>query len=185
MMAKDTITVQFRLQAAFETIQTIRHALADETAQTELVSLMRETITTYLGRQTEADFDLSVSLRASPVCQIHQGPRLPTPKVQNGMLSWYDNDADLTNRVGEIGSADYLDYLEQEWTKSFRYESQFGAFTAIKEKRRGRLVWYAHRRQAGQLKRVYLGKSENLTETRLNQAARKLNASETIRLTEP
>jgi hypothetical protein len=182
-MARDTITVQFRLQAPFETIQAIRRALADEAAQTALVSLMSETATGYLSHQTKADFQMRVDLKVSPVPKTRRGPRTVLPKVEHGVLSWYDPYEKRTNMVGPVGSADYVTWLEDEWTRSFRYESDLGSFTAIKENRRGRPVWYAHRRRKGQLKRVYLGKSENLTATKLAQAARKLHATETVSIT--
>ena len=89
-MARDTITVQFRLQAQFETIQAIRRALADETAQTDLISLMSETATGYLTRQIKGDFRMSVALKVSPVSQTRRGSGAVLPKVEHGVLSWYD-----------------------------------------------------------------------------------------------
>lgn len=183
-MAKDTLTVQFRLQAAFGTIQTLRRALADETRQRQLVSLLGETVTPFLARLSGADFDLTVALKVSAVSQTRPGPRLPLPKVEQGQLTWYDPYADRTNPVGAVGSVEWCQWLDGAGTRSFRYESDQGAFTAVKEKRRGRSVWYAHRRHGGRLKRVYLGQSENLTGTKLVEAARKLNSSEVIRLTD-
>jgi hypothetical protein len=182
-MARDTITARLELAGEYETIQAIRQALVDQTAQAELVSLISETATTYLADKTGGVFEMRVALKISPVCQTRRGPRLPVPKVENGLLSWYDPYADITNTVGEIGSADWLDWLEKEGAKSFRYESDLGSFTAIKENRRGRPVWYAHRRRAGQLKRVYLGQAENLTAAKLAETARTLNSKEVISLT--
>ena len=183
-MAKDTLTVQFRLQAAFQTIQALRRALADEVVQRYLISRLRETTTTFLASQTQRAFDLTVALKVSAVGQTRQGPRSPLPKVAHGRLTWYDEYAHLTNTVGAVGSAEWLDWLEAAGAHSFRYESDLGVFTAIKEKRRGRPVWYAHRRQAGHLKRVYLGRSENLTAAKLAETARKLNSSGVIHLTD-
>ena len=174
-MAKDTLTVQFRLQAAFSTIQALRRTLAQETVQRQLVSRLSETLTSFLARQIEADFDLSVALKVSAVGQTRSGPRSPLPKVEQGQLTWYDPYADRTNTVGAVGSAEWLQWLEGAGSRSFRYKSDHGAFTAVKEKRHGRTVWYAHRRQAGQLKRVYLGRSENLTATKLIEVACKLD----------
>ena len=182
-MARDTITVQFRLQAQFETIQAIRRALADEAAQTTLISLMSETATDYLTRQTKGNFQMRVDLKVSPVSKTRRGPRAVLPKVEHGVLSWYDEYEKRTNTVGPVGSLDYIAWLEEESTRSFRYQSDLGSFTAIKEKRGGRRVWYAHRRRRGQLKRAYLGKSENLTAAKLAEAARKLNSKEAVSLT--
>lgn len=182
-MAKDTLTVQFQLQAAFGTIQALRRALADEARQHQLISLLSETVSPFLARQSGADFDLTVALKVSAVSQTRLGPRLPLPKVEQGQLTWYDPYADRTNTVGAVGSVEWRQWLDGAGTRSFRYESDQGAFTAVKEKRRGRSVWYAHRRQGGHLKRVYLGQSANLTGAKLTEAARKLNSREVIRLT--
>jgi len=175
-MARDTITAQFQLQATFETIQAIRRALVHEAVQAGWISLLSETGFTYLASQVEGDFELTVALKVPPVRRTRRGARPPIPKVEKGILSWYDEYAQITNIVGQVGSADWTDWLENRWARSFRYESTQGSFTAIKEDRRGRSVWYAHRRRAGQLKRLYLGKSENLTAAKLVEAARKLNA---------
>ncbi len=175
-MARDTITAQFQLQAAFETIQAIRRALVHEAVQAGWISLLSETGFTYLASQVEGDFELTVALKVPPVRRTRRGAGPPIPKVEKGILSWYDEYAQITNIVGQVGSADWMDWLESQWTRSFRYESTQGSFTAIKEDRRGRSVWYAHRRRGGQLKRLYLGKSENLTAAKLVEAARKLNA---------
>ncbi len=182
-MAKDTITARWGLEADYDTIQAMRQTLAAEPAQTELISLLRETVTNYLRAKGSSNFSLEVTLKVSPVPKIQRGTRLPTPKVENGWLSWYDPDADRTNMVDQVGSEAWLVWLEQEWCKSFRYQSEAGSFTAIKEKRRGRSVWYAHRRRGGRLKRLYLGKSENLTATKLAETARKLNSQQPISLT--
>ena len=183
-MARDTMTARLGLEAEYATIQAIRHSLANETLQAELVSRIRETVAAYLGGQIEGTFAMTVRLKVSPVPKTRRGPRAVLPKVADGVLSWFDADEKITNIVGPVGSVAYVTWLAQDWSRSFRYESQFGSFTAIKEKRGGRLVWYAHRRQGGRLKRVYLGQSENLTAAKLAQAARKLNASQALNLTE-
>lgn len=173
-MANDTVTVQLRLKAAFGTIQTLRQALAAEGIQGQLISLLSETVRPFLAHQVEAEFDLTVALKVSAVSQAQRGPRLPLPKVEQGQLTWYDPYADRTNTVGTVGSVEWQQWLAGAGTRSFRYESDQGAFTAVKEKRRGRWVWYAHRRQGGRLKRVYLGRPENLTAAKLVEVAGKL-----------
>ena len=174
-MTRETLTAQFQLQAKFETLQAIRQALADEVAQAGWISLLSETGVTYLASRIEGDFKLTLALRVPPVRRTRRGARPPIPKVEKGILSWYDQYAQITNIVGQVGSADWAEWLETRWATSFRYQSDQGSFTAIKEERRGRSVWYAHRRRAGQLKRLYLGQSENLTAAKLVEAARKLN----------
>ena len=179
-MARDTLTARIQLQAHTDTIRALRLALADQTTQTQLVSHLSETVNAYLAGLTSDNFELELALKVSAVPTSHRGPRLPTPKVEQHLLSWYDPYAEVTNVVGQVGSADWWAWLQQETANSFRYEAGTGSFTAIKEMRRGRPVWYAHRRRAGQLKRIYLGKSENLTVTKLIQTASKFNEGETM-----
>lgn len=174
-MSRETLSVHFQLEAEFETMQAIRQALADEATQADWVSLLSETVTRRLASQVQGNFELTVALKAPPVRRTRRGARPPIPKVEKGILSWYDEYAQLTNIVGQVGSRDWAEWLESHTSRSFRYESDQGSFTAIKEERRGRWVWYAHRRRAGQLKRLYLGRSENLTAAKLVEAARKLN----------
>lgn len=183
-MARDTLIARFQLEADFQTIQAIRQALAEPEVQARLVSRLSETTTAFLTIQVDGDFALEGALKVSAVSQIRSGPRLPTPKMVNGLLSWYDPDADITNVVGEIGSQDCMAWLEATPARSFRYESEAGSFTAIREKRRGRLVWYAHRRRKGRLKRAYLGQTQNLTPSRLAQTAAKLNSNQDSLTTE-
>jgi hypothetical protein len=159
--------------------------LAEETLQHQLVSRLGEIVTTSLADQTEADFDLQTVLKVSAVANIRRGCRLPTPKVKHNRLTWYDPYAGQTNAVGQIGSAEWTAWLQAAEHTSFRYESEAGSFTAIKEKRRGRLVWYAHRRRNGQLNRVYLGQTDNLTPAKLVETARQLNLKDTPCLTDP
>lgn len=182
-MAKASLTVHFQLEAPFQTLQAICRELADETVRAALVSRLSETATPCLTRRSPGEFQLQVVMDVPPARQARSGPRLELPKVENGQLSWFDEYAGITNRVGPVGSVDYMTWLKTEENRSFRYESALGSFTAIKENRRGRPVWYAHRRQGGQLSRVYLGRSENLTSAKLAETARKLNAKKAISLT--
>jgi hypothetical protein len=183
-MAKDTLTVQFQLEAAYDIIQAIRQALADDAAQTRLISHLRETAITFLAAHIPADFDLHLRLKVSAVPKTRRGQRSPLPTVTRNLLAWSDEYTQLTHPVGLIGSAAAAAWLDNPWTRSFRYESELGTFTAVKEKRRGRSVWYAHRRRAGHLKRVYLGSSDQLTPAKLALAARKLNSDLTASLTQ-
>jgi len=175
-MARDTLMVQFQLEASYPTIQAIRQALADQTTQAQFVSRLSEIATDYLASHSNGEFDLKLVLKVAPVPKTRRGPRQSIPKIEQNVLKWYDPDAGLTNTVGPVGSSEWLAWLDNDWARSFRYESTLGSFTAIKEQRRGRPVWYAHRRRAGQLKRLYLGKTENLTATKLAEVARRLNS---------
>jgi len=62
----------------------------------------------------------------------------------------------------------------QRWLQlheKFRFKGKAGRFSARKECRPGGLYWYGYRRRGGKLHKVYLGKSEELTLTRLEKAA--------------
>jgi hypothetical protein len=71
----------------------------------------------------------------------------------------------------EISSVDWLNWLSQH--KSFRYEpqSEYSGFTVRAEKGG---YWYSYRKVAGELRKEYIGKPENLTIERLEEVARQL-----------
>ena len=91
------------------------------------------------------------------------------PIVQDGVLTCLQNG--WTARF-EVDTSDWHDWLETACTFTFR--SSHGTFTARKERagnKRGGLYWRAYRKRDGKLRRVYLGKSEELTLQRLESAA--------------
>jgi LuxR family transcriptional regulator, maltose regulon positive regulatory protein len=70
-----------------------------------------------------------------------------------------------------------------EWLSSglgFLFEGGTGHFTARREMRRGTEYWYAYRRSNGKFSKAYLGKSQELTVERLEQASAQL-AGKTLR----
>ena len=67
-----------------------------------------------------------------------------------------------------VGSLQWFEWLSS--AKNFSFKSQSGCFVAQCEKRRNKAYWYAYRR-AGRLIKVYLGKTEELTLERLEQAS--------------
>lgn len=77
-----------------------------------------------------------------------------------------------------VGSAEWFDWLNGE-ARSFAFENEQGTFTARREVRAGGQFWYAYRRKAGQLHKVYLGRSVDLDDEHLDEAARAL-ASESV-----
>ena len=93
-----------------------------------------------------------------------------TPKVISGIL--YTDD-DFTGTA--VGSPAWLAWLDTAST--FYYESRHGGlFTAHREHRqRGTHYWTAYRRQRGVLRRLYLGKADQLTPQRLEDVALTLN----------
>jgi LuxR family maltose regulon positive regulatory protein len=92
-----------------------------------------------------------------------------TPKVISGRI--YTEDA-FTGTL--IGSPAWFAWLDT--ATSFYYEDRGGTFTAHCERRhRGGLYWIAYRRQRGVLRRVHLGKADQLTLERLQTVAGTLN----------
>ena len=68
-----------------------------------------------------------------------------------------------------VGSQLWYEWLSK--AKNFSFKSPNGCFVAQCETRRNKTYWYAYRRQAGKLHKVYLGKTEELTPERLEQAS--------------
>lgn len=80
--------------------------------------------------------------------------------VKNNFL--FVNDSHIP-----VGSALWFEWLTE--ARKFSFKSPRGNFVAQCEKRRGKAYWYGYRR-AGKLNKVYLGKAEDLTLERLEQA---------------
>ena len=71
-----------------------------------------------------------------------------------------------------VGTDAWFDWLRR--ARSFAYRGTVGRFTARQEERSGSHFWYAYRQQRGVLRKTYLGRSGELTATRLDEAARAL-----------
>ena len=172
MMATDTLTAEFSLSADFQTIQALRHTLLDQQQQATLSSLLSDTLTAYLSSLLDTDFQLKTSLHASRPQPHHTGPRQAIPLCQGGVLSWYDAEADLTNVVGHVGAQSFLEALQSQAFKSFRY--LLDPQTSITVYCRADGKWYAAKRVKGRLHRRYLGRPENISVSKLNQITRDL-----------
>ncbi len=98
--------------------------------------------------------------------------RIPT--VRNGILH---EDADEVASLGYIAVESDPWYIWLERHRSFRFECSASTFTARKEQRSGSWYWYAYRRQARRLHTAYLGRSAELSMTRLEVIATELAAS--------
>src|SRR5512136_2080460 len=68
-----------------------------------------------------------------------------------------------------IGSELWFAWLTNH--AGFVYQGSQGHFTARSELRRGIRYWYGHRRREGKLTKTYLGKADELTLERLEQAS--------------
>ena len=173
-MARDTITIKFNIEANFETIQTIRQVLNHPQKQQSLTILLTAETRAALQAFGVDLFKLTPTVKVSRYRETKKGPRLPPPVLKDGRLTVWDYDFDQEIETIEVDRPDWCVWLEETSTQSFRYEVGVGSFTAIKENRRGRAVWYAHKRIRGQLKRFYLGKADSLSVKKLAETARKM-----------
>lgn len=88
-----------------------------------------------------------------------------TPLLLSGYL--YTDDAYTGTRVDTPAWFAWL-----TTAMSFYYDGRRGTFTARCERRqRGDLYWTAYRRFRGLLRRIYLGKADQLTAQRLEEVA--------------
>src|SRR5260370_16149521 len=91
-----------------------------------------------------------------------------TPHVRSEPLLWREDEASQAIRIGSPAWYTWL-----TGATGFSFESSEGTFTARKERvQRGGEYWKAYRRSRGKLLHSYLGKSEDLTITRLTEVAR-------------
>src|SRR6266516_7192363 len=110
-------------------------------------------------------------------------PDQAMPVVQENTLLYQRNGQ--TCRL-TVGTPAWYAWLSTATTFAFR--SEVGTFTARREQaghKRGGWYWRAYRKRAGQLHRVYLGTSEEVTLERLRTVAATLAAQDTITAEEP
>lgn len=94
------------------------------------------------------------------------------PRIRDGALRFAPSAAGEQTPV-LVGSAKWYGLLEQ--IASFGFEDQSGrSFTARRERRDQQWYWYAYRRCGKKLRKVYLGKADQLEPARLQAAAREL-----------
>ena len=100
------------------------------------------------------------------------------PYVVDGTLHFLEPSAGLKVAVG---SPSWIAWLTDPETRSFSFKGASATYTARKERRlRGGEYWTAYRRQGGRLRKAYLGKAEDLTLDRLDNAAALLASSDDI-----
>ena len=78
----------------------------------------------------------------------------------------------------QVGSQRWFEWLST--AKNFSFRSPTGSFVAQCEKRRNNAYWYAYRR-AGKLIKAYLGKTEELTPERLEEASISLASQSSLK----
>ncbi len=74
-----------------------------------------------------------------------------------------------------VGSDAWYTWLADQHIQSFSFRHPLGTFTARRERKRYGWYWYAYRKHTGRLRKVYLGKTEELTLERLNATAAALS----------
>lgn len=94
--------------------------------------------------------------------------RKDTAHVQHNVLESYHSANHTVTQI-PLGSLEW--YLWLTHNTVFYFVTTNGTFTARKEHRSGSWYWYAYRRVHGKLHKQYLGRSEELTGTRLTTAA--------------
>ena len=90
------------------------------------------------------------------------------PTVRDDMLTLRDG---LETKTIPVASATWFAWLVAPGTASFRFATGPHRFTARREHKPGGWYWYAYRQQQGILRKVYLGRSVDLTLERLKWAA--------------
>ena len=84
------------------------------------------------------------------------------PKVESGYL--YTDDGSF-----RVDSSEWEAWITSH--TAFYFASPVGTFTARKELRSGGWYWYAYRKHQSKLYKLYAGKSEELTSSRLVEIA--------------
>jgi LuxR family transcriptional regulator, maltose regulon positive regulatory protein len=115
--------------------------------------------------------------------RISRAESMPMQHLASSTLSW-----SVVHQVYELADATLREALrltseDPAWfawldeVSSFAFKGQRGSFTARKEtKQRGAVYWYAYRKREGKLAKKYLGKTADLTLTRLEDVAGVLQA---------
>lgn len=92
------------------------------------------------------------------------------PTVKNDLLT-NDPNQDASDGI-QVGSRRWHDWLANH--SGFSFQGSAGHFSGRREMRRGIPYWYGYRWREGKLAKTYLGKSEELTQERLDQASGRL-----------
>jgi len=98
----------------------------------------------------------------------------------------FDDRLLLPNEAGKspsciiVGSDAWYAWLTNEQNKSFSFRHHLGTFTARHERLPNGWCWYAYRKRGGKLRKIYLGKAEELTLERLHAVTVALNGQDNV-----
>jgi len=161
---KDTITIKIKIDAEFDTIQAIRENLNKNEFEKNLLMTAKKVL-----NQIDKNYTATLTAKISNP-HVTKESSLPTPQVEDGLLSWIDPNNHKKSTIGAVGSKDFVKFLNDADIRSFSYlSSQNCTFTAIKDKRG---YFYAHKLLNNNLKRKYLGKpSQRWTIKKLDNIA--------------
>lgn len=97
-----------------------------------------------------------------------------TPQVRENICTDFNKPL---NPTFEVDSDRWDSWLIEPDVKSFHFESDRGKFTARKEGRSttGNEYWYAYRKVAGKLRKVYIGAMDEISGDRLNEVATEIS----------
>ncbi len=101
-------------------------------------------------------------------------PKLADYKLDyyNWRGTWEIHNPHMPGEAIEPESKAWFEWLLSIPT-SFHFKGMNGTFTARKERRGEETYWYAYRK-SGKLHKAYLGKTEELSQTRLEEVAASL-----------
>lgn len=99
-----------------------------------------------------------------------------TPQIVNGFLKEYQTDAIIA-----VNSPEWFMWLGDKAHHTFHFNHPTGGFTARKErKQRGDCYWVGYHQLHNKLHKIYLGKSETLTQAYLCDASSALAEAITL-----
>ncbi|NJL41595.1 MAG: hypothetical protein HC899_36575 [Leptolyngbyaceae cyanobacterium SM1_4_3] len=79
----------------------------------------------------------------------------------------------------EVGSERWFRWLDESGCTKFGVKTSAGSFTAQLEGRRGESqYWYAYKRKDGRLRKLYMGRTEDLMSEKLNRCCWAINTSD-------
>ena len=96
-------------------------------------------------------------------------PYAGTPVIQDGKLLLYDAESIV------VSSSEWFEWLDTAERFSFVYSPVY-CLTVRKEKWRNDFYWYAYLKHQGKLLKAYVGRSDTLTQERLEDVAKHLIA---------
>lgn len=100
------------------------------------------------------------------------GYRQTTPVCRKGILKWRDRFiGGYADFQCEVGSPAWFLWLDAPGRTTFYYDNVVCEFTARREKRRKKYVWYAFKTKDGITYKAYLGPSHLVDRDRLAKAA--------------